>query len=99
MNLEGTTGDEDKIVADIKELGGLGSKENPPIRFAYEALAWGAHIDLLVSDSALRWRKQLTKRSRWQHAWRVVQRVNLPNVGTGEIAHSLTVQSILIFSN
>jgi len=64
MNLEGTTGDEDKIVADIKEMGELGLKENPPIRFAYEALAWGAHLDL------------------WQQVWRVVQRVNLPNVGT-----------------
>lgn len=46
MNLEGTTGDEDKIVADIKELGELGLKENPPVRFAYEALAWGAHLHL-----------------------------------------------------
>jgi 4-hydroxyphenylpyruvate dioxygenase len=46
MNLEGTAGDEDKIVADIKEIGELGLKEHPPIRFAYEALAWGAHLDL-----------------------------------------------------
>jgi 4-hydroxyphenylpyruvate dioxygenase len=49
MNLEGTTGSEDKIVADIREIGELGLKENPPVRFAYEALAWGAHIDLYVS--------------------------------------------------
>jgi 4-hydroxyphenylpyruvate dioxygenase len=64
MMAEGTTGDEDKIVADIREIGELGLKEDPPIRFAYEALAWGAHLDL------------------WQQVWRVVQRVNLPNVGT-----------------
>lgn len=46
MNLEGTTGNFDKIVADIREIGELGLQEDPPIRFAYEALAWGAHLDL-----------------------------------------------------
>lgn len=48
MNLEGTTGDIDKIVADMKEIAELGLKESPPVRFAYEALAWGAHLDLYV---------------------------------------------------
>ncbi len=46
MNLEGTTGNFDKLVADIREIGELGLKEDPPVRFAYEALAWGAHLDL-----------------------------------------------------
>lgn len=44
MNKEGTTDDLSKIVADIREIGELGQKEDPPVRFAYEALAWGAHL-------------------------------------------------------
>jgi 4-hydroxyphenylpyruvate dioxygenase len=48
MHREGTTGSIDKIVADIRELGELGLKETPPVRFAYEALAWGAHLDSYV---------------------------------------------------
>lgn len=39
------TGDMDKIVADLVEVADLGAKENPPIRFAYEIMAWGAHVD------------------------------------------------------
>lgn len=39
------TGDHDKIVADLIEVSDLGAKENPPIRFAYEVMAWGAHVD------------------------------------------------------
>lgn len=46
MKLEGTTGSEDKIVGDIREIGELGLKENPPVRFAYEALSCGVHTDL-----------------------------------------------------
>ncbi|KAJ7483331.1 xylose isomerase-like protein [Mycena latifolia] len=46
MNSEGTTGDIEKIVSDLKEIAELGLKETPPVRFAYEALSWGAHIDL-----------------------------------------------------
>jgi 4-hydroxyphenylpyruvate dioxygenase len=42
---EKTTGDIDKIVEDIREVADLGAKEDPPIRFAYEPMAWGAHID------------------------------------------------------
>ncbi|KAJ7498072.1 xylose isomerase-like protein [Mycena galericulata] len=42
---EGTTGDITKIVSDMKEVAGLGLNETPPIRFAYEALSWGAHLD------------------------------------------------------
>ncbi|KAF9075067.1 4-hydroxyphenylpyruvate dioxygenase [Rhodocollybia butyracea] len=64
MDSAGTTGEIDKIIQDITEIGHLGLREDPPIRFAYEALSWGAHVNL------------------WQQAWEVVDRVNLPNVGT-----------------
>ncbi|KAL1963038.1 hypothetical protein VTN77DRAFT_8786 [Rasamsonia byssochlamydoides] len=40
-----TTGDIDVIVSDLREIADLGLKESPPFRFAYEALAWGNHID------------------------------------------------------
>lgn len=33
------------IVADMREIADLGAKEQPPIRFAYEALSWGTHVD------------------------------------------------------
>ncbi|KAJ7261873.1 xylose isomerase-like protein [Mycena rebaudengoi] len=46
MNSDGTTGDMAKIVADLKQIAELGLKEDPPVRFAYEALSWGAHLDL-----------------------------------------------------
>lgn len=39
------TGDMDVITGDLLELADLGSKQNPPIRFAYEALCWSTHID------------------------------------------------------
>lgn len=42
---EGTTGDVDLIVQDMREVADLGLKEDPPIRFAYENLAWGTHVD------------------------------------------------------
>ena len=42
----GTTGDMDKIVADLVEVADLARKEDPVVRIAYEAVAWGAHIDL-----------------------------------------------------
>lgn len=45
MLSNGTTGDVEKIVADLKEVARLGLVENPPIKFTYEAMAWGAHID------------------------------------------------------
>jgi 4-hydroxyphenylpyruvate dioxygenase len=41
----GTTGDMDVIVADMVEVADLGLKEDPPVKFAYENLAWGTHID------------------------------------------------------
>lgn len=40
-----TTGDMDVIVADLRELARLGARESPPVRFAYEALAWSTHVD------------------------------------------------------
>lgn len=40
-----TTGDRDVIVSDLRELADRGLQEHPPVRFAYEALAWGTHID------------------------------------------------------
>lgn len=40
-----TTGDLDVICADLHEIVQLGLKESPPIRFAYEAVSWGTHID------------------------------------------------------
>ncbi|KAF9024750.1 xylose isomerase-like protein [Hymenopellis radicata] len=43
--MQGATGDFDKIVADLREIGEMGLKEDPPIRFAYECMAWGAHVD------------------------------------------------------
>jgi len=46
MLAEGTTGDTDKLVADLTEIAKMGLQQQPPIRFAYEAMAWGAHINL-----------------------------------------------------
>ncbi|KAK9311559.1 xylose isomerase-like protein [Lipomyces starkeyi] len=40
-----TTGDFDKIVNDFVEISEMGLKEDPPIRFAYEACAWSTYHD------------------------------------------------------
>lgn len=32
-------------VADMREVADLGSQEQPPLRFAYENLCWGTHVD------------------------------------------------------
>ena len=42
---EGTTGDINIIVADLLEMAEIGLKQDPPVRFAYEGVAWGTHID------------------------------------------------------
>ena len=42
---EGVSGDMDLIVKDMSEVADLGLKEQPPVRFAYENLAWGTFID------------------------------------------------------
>ena len=39
------TGDVDAIVADMIEVADLGAKRSRPIRFAYENLCWGTHVD------------------------------------------------------
>lgn len=41
----GTSGDMDLIVEDLREVADLGLQESPPVRFAYENIAWGTHID------------------------------------------------------
>ncbi|CRG84900.1 4-hydroxyphenylpyruvate dioxygenase [Talaromyces islandicus] len=41
----GTSGDIDLITQDLIEVADLGIKEDPPIRFAYENIAWGTHVD------------------------------------------------------
>jgi 4-hydroxyphenylpyruvate dioxygenase len=40
-----TTGDMDVIVGDLREIADLAVQQSPPIRFAYESLAWGNHIN------------------------------------------------------
>lgn len=35
----------DALVADLQEMADLGLAHNPPMRFAYEALAWGTQVD------------------------------------------------------
>lgn len=42
---DGISGDLDLIVADMQEVADLGLRESPPVRFAYENLAWGTHVD------------------------------------------------------
>ena len=37
--------DFDAIVADLQEAADLGAQHNPPIRFAYEGLCWGTHVN------------------------------------------------------
>lgn len=42
----GVTGDLEVIVSDMIEVADLGLKEMPPVRFAYENLAWGRFVDI-----------------------------------------------------
>lgn len=42
---EGITGDLSVIINDMTEIADLGSFEEPPVRFAYENMAWGTHVD------------------------------------------------------
>jgi 4-hydroxyphenylpyruvate dioxygenase len=42
---EGTTGDLDRIAADLTEFAQLGLQQTPVVRFAYEGISWGTHID------------------------------------------------------
>lgn len=40
------TADRATIVSDLQQVADIGLSCSPPIRFAYEALCWGTHIDL-----------------------------------------------------
>lgn len=40
-----TTGNRRVIVSDLRQAADLGLAQSPPIRFSYEALAWGNHVD------------------------------------------------------
>lgn len=40
-----TTGDLDVILGDLRELADNGLQRNPPIRFAYESIAWANHVN------------------------------------------------------
>lgn len=42
---EGVSGDLETVVADMVEVAELGLKEEPPVKFAYENLAWGTFVD------------------------------------------------------
>lgn len=39
------TGNRARIVADLREVADLGLQQEPVVRFAYEALCWGTHVD------------------------------------------------------
>ncbi|OJJ35405.1 hypothetical protein ASPWEDRAFT_51457 [Aspergillus wentii DTO 134E9] len=43
-NAPRTVGDRDILIHDLRQLALLGAQSSPPIKFAYEALAWGTHI-------------------------------------------------------
>lgn len=42
---DGVSGDIEVIVSDMVEVADLGLQETPPVRFAYENLAWGRFVD------------------------------------------------------
>ncbi|EXJ73829.1 uncharacterized protein A1O5_03591 [Cladophialophora psammophila CBS 110553] len=42
---EGTTGNEEALLADFREMADMGLAERPVVRFAYEGVAWGRYID------------------------------------------------------
>ncbi|KAJ9628122.1 hypothetical protein H2204_009524 [Knufia peltigerae] len=39
------SGSRERIVADLREVADVGLRSKPPVRFAYEALCWGTHVD------------------------------------------------------
>ncbi|KAF1959630.1 xylose isomerase-like protein [Byssothecium circinans] len=45
LSKEECTGDINLIVSDLRELAELGLQQTPPVRFAYESLSWGTHVD------------------------------------------------------
>ena len=42
---QGTSGDVSLIVQDLQEMSDIGLAQDPVVSFAYEAVAWGTHID------------------------------------------------------
>jgi 4-hydroxyphenylpyruvate dioxygenase len=42
---EGTTGDEEAVVADLRKIADMGLTQSPVVRFAYEGVAWGRYFD------------------------------------------------------
>ncbi|KAJ9603835.1 hypothetical protein H2200_011356 [Cladophialophora chaetospira] len=42
---EGTTGEEEVVVTDLRRLADLGLGQSPVVRFAYEGVAWGRYFD------------------------------------------------------
>lgn len=40
------SGDRDLIVADLQLIADMGLQQQPPIRYVYEALCWGTHVNL-----------------------------------------------------
>jgi 4-hydroxyphenylpyruvate dioxygenase len=42
---EECSGDVDLIASDLREIADMGLQQNPVIRFAYESLCWGTHVD------------------------------------------------------
>lgn len=42
---QGTTGDRKRTIADMTEVAKMGMQQDPPIRFAFEGVAWGNYID------------------------------------------------------
>ncbi|KAF2644709.1 xylose isomerase-like protein [Massarina eburnea CBS 473.64] len=45
LGKEECSGDVDLIVEDLRELADMGLRETPTMRFAYESLSWGTHVD------------------------------------------------------
>lgn len=45
LSKEECSGDVDLIVSDLQEVADMGAQETPVIRFAYESLCWGTHVD------------------------------------------------------
>ncbi|KIW08180.1 uncharacterized protein PV09_01111 [Verruconis gallopava] len=45
LSKDAVTDDRDVIVGDLRELAELAIREEPPIRLAYESLAWGTYVD------------------------------------------------------
>lgn len=49
----GITGDVERVVMDLRTAAEIGLQQSPPIRFAYEAVAWGTYFDTWDQSWAL----------------------------------------------